>query len=125
MSRKPKAPKAKDPFVVACERLLAALGPVEARRMFGGYGLFLDGLMIGLIASDELYLKADEMSGENFAAVGSTPFRYKKNERWVTMSYWRAPEGSLVSAEALLPWGAQALTAARRAAHAKTRRRSR
>lgn len=93
--------------------------------MFGGYGLFHDGLMIGLIASDELYLKADEMSCEDFAAVGSTPFRYKKDERCVTMSYWRAPEGSLVSAEALLPWGERALAAARRAARTKKRRRPR
>ncbi len=120
-----RQPKTKDPFAETCERLLAALGPVEARRMFGGYGLFLDGLMIGLIASDELYLKADEVSGDVFEAAGSTPFRYKKEERWVTMSYWQAPEGSLAGAETLLPWGERALAAARRNAADKKRRRPR
>ena len=80
--------------------------------------------MIGLIASATLYLKADEASSEDFAAAGSAPFRYKKKERWVTMSFWQAPEGSLAGAEALLPWAERALAAARRGARSKKRRGS-
>jgi DNA transformation protein len=102
-----KRGKAKDAFAERCERLLAPLGPVEARRMFGGYGL---------------YLKADEESREDFAAAGSTPFRYKKKDRWYSMSYWQAPAGSLDGAEALLPWAERALAAARRGARSKKRR---
>jgi DNA transformation protein len=119
-----KQGKAKDAFAERCERLLAPLGPVEARRMFGGYGLFLDGLMIALIAGGTLYLKADEDSREDFAAAGSTPFRYKKKDRWYSMSYWQAPAGSLDGAEVLLPWAERALAAARRAARSKKRRAS-
>jgi DNA transformation protein len=122
VSRKPKE---KDPFAETCERLLTPLGPVEARRMFGGHGLFLEDLMIGLIVGGELYLKADAASADDFAAAGSAPFRYKKKEHWVTMSFWRVPEGSLAGAEALLPWGERALAAARRNAAAKMRRRPR
>ncbi len=31
---------------------LAFLGDVHERRMFGGYGLYLDGMFFGLITSD-------------------------------------------------------------------------
>jgi DNA transformation protein len=36
--------------------LLAALGPVIARAMFGGYGLYLDGRMFALICNGALYI---------------------------------------------------------------------
>ena len=52
-------------FVAFVVESLRPLGPVSARRMFGGHGIFLDGVMFGLIADDQLYLKADE---ENRAA---------------------------------------------------------
>lgn len=45
-----------------CLELLAPLGAVRARRMFGGYGLYVDDLFVALIAVDRLYLKADETS---------------------------------------------------------------
>jgi hypothetical protein len=52
-------------FVEHVLELLAPLGNVSARRMFGGYGIYRDGLMLGLVASDVLYLKADtENRGE-------------------------------------------------------------
>jgi len=35
----------------------ARAGAVSARKMFGEYGLFLDGKMIAIIADDQLYLK--------------------------------------------------------------------
>ena len=37
--------------------ILEPLGPVRAKRMFGGAGLFLDGTMFGLIIDDILYFK--------------------------------------------------------------------
>ena len=42
--------------------LMQAIGPVYSKRMFGGFGVFLDGMMFGLITDNILYLKAD---GEN------------------------------------------------------------
>ena len=41
---------------------LLPFGPVRARAMFGGYGLFLDDVMFALIARDTLFFKVD---GEN------------------------------------------------------------
>jgi DNA transformation protein len=42
--------------------LLDAFGAVEAKRMFGGFGIFHQGLIIGLVADGSLYLKADSQS---------------------------------------------------------------
>ena len=39
--------------------LLEAFGSVESKRMFGGFGIFHQGLMIGLVSDGSLYLKAD------------------------------------------------------------------
>lgn len=50
------------------KELMAPLGPVTVRRMFGGAGIFADGLMIALVAGDTLYLKADGESRVNFEA---------------------------------------------------------
>ena len=41
---------------------LTEFGDFEIKRMFGGVGLFRDGLMFGLIGKDKLHLKADETS---------------------------------------------------------------
>ncbi len=114
---------ARDPFVDHCLELLAPLGPVNPRAMFGGWGFFLDGTMFALIAYDQLYMKADETTAERFAAAGSEPFVYAGKGRPVTMSYWRAPEDAMEDPEALLPWAEMALAVARRAAARKTPRR--
>ena len=57
-------------FVTHVVDMLEPLGPVSARRMFGGYGIFLDGMMFALVADDTLYLKVDDESRSEFAAAG-------------------------------------------------------
>ncbi|NIA68575.1 TfoX/Sxy family protein [Pelagibius litoralis] len=108
-------------FVDHCLALLAPLGPVAPRAMFGGWGFFLDGNMFGLIAYGQLYLKADQASIETFAAAGSEPFVYEGKGKPVTMSYWRAPEDAMEAPDALLPWAELAVAAARRGAAKKNK----
>ncbi|NIR58502.1 MAG: TfoX/Sxy family protein, partial [Gammaproteobacteria bacterium] len=43
-------------FVSHLLDMLEPLGPVSARRMFGGYGIYLDRLMFALVADDSLFL---------------------------------------------------------------------
>ena len=97
--------------------MLTGFGPVAVRRMFGGAGLFRDGLMFALVADDVLYVKADGTSRAAFEAAGSEPFTYQRQGRdAVAMSYWRAPEEDMDDAEALAAWAAKGWEAARRAA---------
>ncbi|MDH3241860.1 MAG: TfoX/Sxy family protein [Alphaproteobacteria bacterium] len=107
--------KAPDPFAQQVVGLLTPLGPVRARRMFGGHGIFMDDVMFALIAGDALYFKADAETEDAFRAVGSLPFTYNRNGREISMSYWRAPAGALDDMAALAPWAERALLAARRA----------
>ena len=51
--------KPPDPFHEFVIELFAPMGPVSVKRMFGGAGVFRDGLMFALIADDTLFLKTD------------------------------------------------------------------
>jgi DNA transformation protein len=95
--------------------LLQNMGPVDARSMFGGYGIYLDGLMFGLIADEVLYLKVDDENRPEFEELGLGPFVYEGKNRSVTMSYSEAPPNTMDDAELLAQWGAGAYAAAQRA----------
>ena len=65
---------------------------ISSRKMFGGYGVYHDGLMFGLVADDTLYLKVDETTKQEFINKGLAPFEYDKGNKKVQMSYYLAPE---------------------------------
>ena len=94
---------------------LSGLGEVVPRRMFGGVGLYCDGLFFALIARDELYLKVDDQTRPFFKAAGSTAFR-PYDDRPGTMQYYSVPIAVLESAPDLVGWARRALGAASRAA---------
>ena len=101
-----------DPDTIS--ELFSAFGPVSVRRMFGGAGIFADGLMIGLISDDEIYLKADDQTVPSFQAEGMKPFTYGAKNRPVVMSYWRMPERLFDDPDGLAQWARGALGAAQR-----------
>jgi DNA transformation protein len=108
------------PFVAHALELLAPLGEVRACRMFGGHGLYLQGLFMAIIADDCLYLKADAETQPLFVSAGCQPFAYTaKGDRRVVMSYWRTPDDAMDSPGAMAPWARLALASALRAAAAK------
>ena len=82
-------------FVHHVSELLAPAGCVVAKRMFGGHGIYIDGLFMAIIVDDELYLKADDITRAVFDAESCVPFVYSKDGKEMTMSYRRAPEAAL------------------------------
>jgi DNA transformation protein len=87
---------------------LHSLGPVTSKKMFGGHGIFCDGVMFGLIDSQgTVHLRADDTTAERFEEHGST-----KHGR---MPYWTVPAGILDTESELASWAAQALEVARAA----------
>jgi DNA transformation protein len=109
-------------FVAHLLDLLEPLGGVSAKRMFGGYGIFRDGPMFGLVADGELYLKTDAENRGDFESRDLAAFRFEmKNGRVSAMSYHRCPEEALDSPHAMRPWAGSAIAAARRSA-AETKR---
>ncbi len=93
--------------------------------MFGGWGLYLDDVMFGLIAAERLYLKVDRETEARFAAAGSAPFTYHRGTKRIAMSYREAPAGTLRDPDALLPWARLGLEAAARARKKRVRTKRR
>jgi DNA transformation protein len=94
--------------------LLHAFGDCESRRMFGGFGIFHQGLMFGLIADGSLYLKADAESREYFVAEGSSTFSYFKKGKECQLSYYLAADEFFEDDAACLRWARLAFDAALR-----------
>lgn len=104
-----------DDFVDYVMELFGPFGTVVSRRMFGGHGVYLDGLMFAIISDDILYLKSDEMNRIEFEQAGCEVFSYARKGKRATLSFFRAPEDAMESPELMLPWARSAYAAALRA----------
>ena len=102
-------------FVDYIVELMGGWATVSARKMFGGFGLYRDGLMFALIAEDELFFKTDTDNVAQFERAGCHPFVYTSAARTVQMSYWSAPAASLDSSSEMREWCLSAYGAALRA----------
>ena len=100
--------------------MLAPLGPVTGRRMFGGAGIFYETLMFALIADECLYFKVDDHTRAAFVDAGCGPFLYEKSGKVMEMAYFEAPEYLYDDAEALVKWGRDAVDVALRAKAKRT-----
>lgn len=81
-----------------CDYILDQLAPlpgISAKRMFGGFGLFRQGLMFGIIIDDVLYYKTAASNRADYEAAGSEPFQYEAKKKTVTLSYWTVPAVAL------------------------------
>jgi DNA transformation protein len=94
---------------------LAAWGDVSARKMFGGAGLYCDGVMFGLIADDVAYLKVDDSNRKDFVKAGSSPFNpYPDKVKTAVMSYYEIPADVLEDPPVLARWAERSLAVARK-----------
>jgi DNA transformation protein len=102
------------------QELFAGFGAVAVRRMFGGAGLYADGVMFGLVSGGEIYLKADAGTVPCFEAEGCGPFEYgtRTGSRAIA-SFRKLPERLYDDPDELADWARQALGAARRSGAAK------
>ena len=89
---------------------LAPLGRITVRRMFGGAGIYADGVIFGLFLRDALYLKVDAGSMPAFEAEGMVPFAYEtKTGARSIMSYWQAPNRLFDEPDEFVAWARRAL----------------
>jgi len=111
-------------FVTYLHELLARFGPVTARRMFGGHGIYHDGVMFALVVDDCLYLKADEANAGEFQRRGLAAFEYTRRGKTVRLGYYQAPGEMLDDPGEARDWARRSFEAALRArARAGDRRR--
>jgi DNA transformation protein len=98
---------------------LRPLGHVTVRRMFGGAGVYCDGLMFGLVSDNTLYFRVDDGNRGAFEAEGQQPFTYDGKGRTIVLPYWRVPERLFDEPDEMIDWARAALAAARRVAATK------
>jgi len=94
---------------------LGGLGPVRARAMFGGFGLYAGRVFFGIVHEDRLYFKVSEATRASYEGRGQAPFR--PNARQTLKSFYEVPLAILESPAALVEWARDAA-----AAGGKTRR---
>lgn len=96
------------------EQLRRALpGAVTHRAMFGGVGVYADGLFFALLDDDVLYFKVDDANRPDFEARGMGPFLpYGDPDR--PMGYYQVPGEVLEDPDELAGWAERALAVARR-----------
>jgi DNA transformation protein and related proteins len=104
----PVAPEFREYVIEQLRRVV----PITSRAMFGGVGLYGDGLFFALIDDDSLYFKTSEATRGDYQALGMEPFRPFGPEA-APMAYHQLPLELLESPELLRPWVEQALSVAR------------
>ena len=103
-------------FIDHLEGQLAPLGSLLAKSMFGGWGVYLDGLFCAIVIDDELYIKADASNVALFTRAGSTPFQYGRRDGGTSsINYYRVPAEVLEDQHTLLQWARSGQEAALRA----------
>lgn len=100
------------------QEVFEQFGPVSVRKMFGGYGLYHQGLMFGLVSGETVYLKADPVNVGYFEERGLGPFRYTRRGKSIEMSFFLAPEEILDDREEAALWADRSYRAALRRAEA-------
>jgi DNA transformation protein len=115
-------------FADYCCELLASIGPVTAKRMFGGWGISAQGMSVawlvdlsdkGACPNERLYLKADNDTRAIYEAAGCLRFAYDVKGVQKTVNYYAAPDEAMESAELMRPWAQLALQCALKAKVAK------
>lgn len=103
--------------------LLSEVPGMSYRGMFGGYGIYKDGLIVGVIVSDELYLKVDDTNRQDYENAGSHPFVYSsKNGKETSMGYWTVPPEVLEDRKELERWTLKSYEVSKRAKAAKAKK---
>ena len=118
-------PREPPEFVAHVLELLAPLGTITARRMFGGHGVYCGGVFIAIVANDSLYLKTDEASRAEFEHAGCESFTYRRHGKTASLNFHRAPDEALDAPHLMKPWARIALAAALRSRAAKKTGRAR
>jgi DNA transformation protein and related proteins len=101
--------------------LFEPFGSVTVNRMFGGSGIYAEGLCFAIEADGEIFLKTDSLSQPSFSAADSAPFTYVAKGKTRPTSYWSLPTLAHEDDDELRRWAGMGLDAARRAAEARAK----
>jgi DNA transformation protein len=122
MAKKTANPVTSD-LIAQLDKKLAPLGHVRARRMFSGYGVYLDGVVFALVLHGKIWLRVDDQTRPDFVRAGMKPFSYTRPSSGKVIaveSYYQCPEAVLADGAKLRRWCKEA----RRASAERNKKRS-
>jgi DNA transformation protein len=104
---------------------LASLPALRSNRMFGGIGLYSDGIFFGLIDDDTLFFKTNDTNIAPYRERNMPRFMPFPDRPDAVLGYHQVPADVIEDAETLVTWArsAVAVALARQAAKAKSRRK--
>ena len=104
---------------------LAALPALRSNRMFGGIGLYSDGVFFGLIDDDTLFFKTNDSNIAPYRERNMPRFMPFPDRPDAVLGYHQVPADVIEDAETLVTWARSsvAVAVARQAAKAKSRRK--
>lgn len=94
--------------------LFAEIPGITSRHMFGGWGIYKDGIFFAIISEGELYFKVDGINQSDYEALDSHPFAYSREGKQISMSYWLVPEEITEDQERLAEWVHKSVEAGKR-----------
>lgn len=87
------------------EDVLGHIPLITARGMFGGHGIYKDGIIFGLIVDDQLYFKVDDSNRADYADRDSQPFEYiGAGQKRISVGYWLVPEEVMEDRVEIVHW---------------------
>ncbi|MGO9419136.1 TfoX/Sxy family protein [Roseiarcus sp.] len=94
------------------QELFEPFAAVVVKRMFGGHGVYADGLCFAIKTDGEAFLKVDGETEAAFSAAGSLPFITKAKGKPMLTSFWRLPAEAYDDADTLRRFAELGLEAA-------------
>jgi DNA transformation protein and related proteins len=86
---------------------LRELDNVEARGMFGGFGVYQDETFFGIIHKGRLYFKIDDSTVGEYRKRKMKPFR--PNAKQTLKSYYQVPVDIIEHGDRLYQWAIKAI----------------
>lgn len=83
---------------------LSNVVPISYRKMFGGIGVYSEGLFFAIMGDDRLYFKVDDSNYADYAA--------HRSEQFMNLRYYEVPADSLEDEDQLSEWVEKALAVA-------------
>ena len=95
---------------------LRGLGPITVKSMFGSRGLYFEGRIFALMASDKLYFKVDDANRADYERASSEQFIPSLRGKPFPMPYWEVPLEVMEDSEEFCEWARRSYEAGSRAA---------
>jgi DNA transformation protein len=96
------------------EERFSAFGEVEFKKMFGGYGIFREGIMFAMISPGDIFrMRADDNNVGDYQKEGMQQFPSHGGKKG--MPYWDVPAYVIENQNDLKLWAEKSYKAALRA----------